>query len=49
MQRGVLAGLVVAALADLAFPVDRGLAGGPGDLADRVPFPGAERPPRLST
>ena len=40
----VLAGAVGPALADPAFPVDRGLPGGLRDLADRVPLTGAERP-----
>ena len=42
---GVPAGLVGAALADLAFPVDGGFPGGFGDLADRGLLAGAERPP----
>ena len=40
----VPAGIIGAALADLALPVDGGLPAGLGDLADRGPLPGAELP-----
>ena len=40
----VRAGIIGAALADLALPVDRGLPGRLGDLADRGLLPGGEFP-----